>query len=184
MADPRNPATALSSRSASGDTRRRGAGRWGGALLAILVCGLVGCRSVGNRAAGQPHTLASDQRLPREVIRRLFGIQEWKWWQNKTYDGLVILRGQVEDDGHLSDLRVVTAYPNDSRNGMARELGQQIRISAVRIGTRTRPSGEIYALFYEHGGRPHHALVFGAQLDPVAPATRSVSTHQVLIHPY
>ena len=132
----------------------------------LLLVG--GCRSMTDPAVADPHSLAGDSRIPKELIRPTFTSGQWKRISVQPYSGLVVIRGTLTPEGVFSAGRITDAYPDNSRNRMALELSRKIRIKPIVVGSHILPSGEVFVVFYEDR-KPRIAYVFGRQIETVGP---------------
>jgi len=137
-------------------------------LLSLLIL-ISGCRMEVSDSGAATNSLEGNSRIPSKVIRRMIKPQQWKKIKNRPYDGYVILRGTLDADGHFRTDQVVEAWPDGSRNEMAKDLSGNIQILPFMVGTNVYPNAEVYTVFYEKQN-PHLAYAFGKQLDTVGPS--------------
>ena len=133
----------------------------------LVVCS---CATQKEVTAEERQSLAGNGRLPEQEIRPFFSDEEWGRICDQRYAGYVVIRVQIRPDRSVSDLRVVEAIPDHSRDRLAREFAASTRLFAPTIATRTTPSGEVYIVFYE-SDTPHRALVFGRHISAASPVS-------------
>jgi hypothetical protein len=104
-------------------------------------------------------TIERDPRLPASEIQRFFHNDEPMPFMRLPYDGYAILRGRINRDGSIT-VRVVSSYPDESRNDLARSLSEAVRLPPYTRDPRRRPVVHVYVVFYEHFTSPRKALVY------------------------
>jgi hypothetical protein len=151
--------------------------------LAALLALAAGCQSGMKTGALNPYSLAGNDRLPEEALRYAYTQKQWQRIIERPYDGYVILRGKLDADGHVVPAEIIEAWPDGSRNEMARDLCGEIQFDPLKVGSNIRPIAEVYAVFYE-AGLPHVAYVFGKQVDTVGPTNQKDFNPSVYTHFY
>lgn len=120
-----------------------------GAVGLLSAFTLAGCSTSPQSPRTSVHTLRDVPGLPYDLVARAFKPNEWQRWESLHCTGYVILRGKIGQGGTLSNLRVTTCQPDRSRNALAIEFCDALRVSAVTIGSKVPPTANVYVVFFE-----------------------------------
>lgn len=145
-----------------------------------LIVLLSGCstRPEGDAAiASHPWeaTLATNPRLPHELLRQFYSDEQWKEVSQSTYSAYVTFDAYVNPDRTLRLRGVREAYPDldPNRIKMAERMSESIRLSPVTVGTRVPPSANVHIIFYEFDGDIQQVMVYAVQRAGAAATTHS-----------
>ncbi len=120
-------------------------------------------------SAAKP-TLGTSDYLPKDAIERIMhSPRQWGYLRDLTYEGYVVLSGEIGDDGMVAVHRITRCYPDNSRDAMARALAQGIYIRAASAGSSIPPNAEIYVIFYGEMFEGQVAVVFAKQTTSFLP---------------
>lgn len=130
-------------------------------LLILLLVSVVGCRTM---PTGRPYnTLEGNPDLPHREIRDFYGINQWERIGHLPFDGYVILRGNIQNDRSVTIRKIIKSHPDQRRNELAETFATRARLTPTTVGSRIRPSADIYVVFFETHSTPNRALVFAKQ---------------------
>jgi len=139
-------------------------------LLLPLLLLAAGCSTaLRYPREGVVHTLAGNPRLPQEEIEMFYGDPSWNLLKNRPYTAYVVFRGQVFPDRTIRISRPVEAWPDLSRMDRAMRYATEAQLLPFKVGTRVRPTAEVFVVFYETAPGRNTALVFAKQLGVLGP---------------
>lgn len=144
---------------------------------------LAGCAASSTSPPPARYTLLDIPGLPKARLAGGFKPSEWERWTNLHCTGHVVLDGAVREDGTIANLRVTDSHPDHARDSLAVQLSEDLRVSAVTIGSRVPPKARIYVIFYETPPI-RTAMVFGIADDTIAPTGVQGGSQQLLLRSY
>lgn len=142
-------------------------------LIFPLLLLLLSFPNLSMLAKETPVTLDSNSTLPKKEIKMFYGKKQWNEIKDLEYDGYVIFKAGVTKSRELKLLKILASYPDDSRNELAEQFAEGLKLQNSNVGSRIKKSAKVYVIFYEKNHTPNQALVIGKRNQSIS-STESV----------
>lgn len=133
-------------------------------FLAVMVF-LLGCAVA--QAGNEVVSLRSGRSFPTDEMEHYFSPEAWKAIAEAPINGYVVLRGSIGPDQKVKVTMCDKSYPDRSRDALATQFANRVRIVATNVGSHIAPAAEVFVFFYDSKEEIQQAVVFGRSREGV-----------------